>query len=132
MSQKSRRARKAAVLHSDLRFDHRRKLLIITTSVLLITGLTTVLLAQRRHQKRGNNYFRTLFGAKSVSFNSAHSRWMMAIEVFNQQGESRQLKLFPSEVEPQVDEDGVARVVLRGVRLERSRQFGSCFLGLEL
>src|SRR3989449_3154033 len=63
---------------------------------------------------------------------SAHSRWVKTIEVFNEQGESRQLKLFPSEVEPPEDDPNVARVLLNKVRLERSRQFGNCYVGLEL
>ena len=54
------------------------------------------------------------------------------MEVFNEQGESRQLKLFPSEVEPPENDPNVARVLLKGVRLERARQFGDCFLGWEL
>jgi transposase len=63
---------------------------------------------------------------------SAQARWLKTIEVFNEQGESRQLKLFPSQVEPPEDDPNVARVLLKGVRLERGRQFGNCFLGLEL
>jgi len=63
---------------------------------------------------------------------SAQARWLKTIEVFNEQGESRQLKLFPSEAEPPEDDPDVARVLLKGVRLERARQFGNCFLGLEL
>jgi transposase len=63
---------------------------------------------------------------------SAQSRWLKTIQVFNQQGESRQLKLFPSEVAPPVDDASVARVLLDRVRLERGRRFGDCFLGLEL
>jgi transposase len=63
---------------------------------------------------------------------SAQARWLKTIEVFNEQGESRQLKLFPSDVEPPEDDAGVARVRLDKVRLERSRRFGDCFLGLEL
>src|SRR5499427_7887813 len=63
---------------------------------------------------------------------SAQARWLKTIEVFNEQGESRQLKLFPSEVEPPEDDPNVARVLLDKVRLERTRQFGNCFLGLEL
>lgn len=63
---------------------------------------------------------------------SAQSRWLKTIEVFNEQGESRQLKLFPAEAEPPEDDPGVARVCLDQVRLERSRRFGDCFLGLEL
>src|SRR5208337_1741358 len=43
-----------------------------------------------------------------------------------------QLKLFPSAVEPPDDDLNVARVLLNKVRLERARQLGSCFLGLEL
>src|SRR5438552_6381438 len=63
---------------------------------------------------------------------SAQARWLKTIEVFNEQGESRQLKLFPAEVEPPEDDPNVARVLLNKVRLERSRQFGNCFVGLEL
>jgi transposase len=63
---------------------------------------------------------------------SAQARWLKTIEVFNAQGESRQLKLFPCDVEPPEDEATVARVRLDQVRLERSRRFGDCFLGLEL
>jgi len=63
---------------------------------------------------------------------SAQARWLKTIEVFNAQGESRQLKLFPSDVEPPEDDAAVARVRLDQVRLERSRRFGDCFLGLEL
>jgi len=63
---------------------------------------------------------------------SAHARWLTTVEVFNEQGETQQLKLFPSHVEPPPDDPQVARVVLNKVRLERTRQFGACFLGLEL
>jgi transposase len=63
---------------------------------------------------------------------SAQARWLKTIEVFNEQGESHQLKLFPSDVEPPEDDATVARVRLDKVRLERSRRFGDCFLGLEL
>ena len=63
---------------------------------------------------------------------SAQSRWLKTIEVFNEQGETRQLKLFPSEVEPPADDPDVAQVLVRKVRLERTRQFGACFLGWEL
>jgi transposase len=63
---------------------------------------------------------------------SAQARWLTTIEVFNEQGEARQLKLFPSHVAPPADDPQVARVLLNKVRLERTRQFGSCFLGLEL
>jgi len=63
---------------------------------------------------------------------SAQARWLKTIEVFSEQGESHQLKLFPSDVEPPEDDAAVARVRLDQVRLERSRRFGDCFLGLEL
>jgi transposase len=63
---------------------------------------------------------------------SAQARWLKTIEVFNEQGEAQQLKLFPSEVEPPADDPQVARVVLNKVRLERTRQFGACWLGLQL
>src|SRR5437868_3158109 len=63
---------------------------------------------------------------------SAQARWLKTIEVFNEQGEAQQLKLFPSQVEPPPDDPQVARVLLNKVRLERTRQFGSCWLGLEL
>jgi transposase len=64
--------------------------------------------------------------------NSAQARWLKTVDVFNAQGEAEQLKLFPSEVEPPPDDAQVARVLLNKVRLERTRQFGSCWLGLEL
>jgi transposase len=63
---------------------------------------------------------------------SAQARWQKSIAVFNEQGESRQLKLFPSEVEPPENDPNVARVLLKKVRLERPRQFGNGFLALEL
>lgn len=63
---------------------------------------------------------------------SDHARWLRTIEVFNEQGEVQQLKLFPSHVEPPPDDPQVARVLINGVRLERTRQFGACYLGLEL
>src|ERR1700678_2013414 len=63
---------------------------------------------------------------------SAQTRWLRTVEVFNEQGEAQQLKLFPSHVAPPPDDPQVARVLLNRVRLERTRQFGSCFLGLDL
>src|SRR6266699_2813589 len=35
---------------------------------------------------------------------SAQARWLKTIEVFNEQGEAEQLKLFPSHIEPPEDE----------------------------
>src|SRR6202050_65186 len=63
---------------------------------------------------------------------SAQARWLTTVEVFNEQGEAQQLKLFPSHVAPPADDPQVARVLVNRVRLERTRQFGACYLGLEL
>ena len=63
---------------------------------------------------------------------SAQARWLKTVEVFNEQGEAQQLKLFPSHVEPPADDPQVARVLVNRVRLERTRQFGACWLGWEL
>lgn len=63
---------------------------------------------------------------------NAQARWLKTIEVFNEHGESRQLKLFPSQVEPPPNDPNVARVRLDKVGLERVRQFGNCFVGVEL
>src|SRR6516165_9746826 len=63
---------------------------------------------------------------------SAQARWLKTIEVFNEQGETQQLKLFPSQIEPPADDPQVARVLVNKVRLERTRQFGACWLGWEL
>jgi transposase len=63
---------------------------------------------------------------------SAQARWLRTVEVFNEQGETQQLKLFPSQVEAPPDDPQVARVLLNKVRLERTRQFGACYLGLQL
>ena len=62
---------------------------------------------------------------------SAHARWQKTVEVFNEQGQSTQLKLFPSEVAVP-DDPNVARVLVKKVRVERTRRFGDCYLGLEL
>jgi transposase len=63
---------------------------------------------------------------------SAQARWLKTIEVFNEHGEAQQLKLFPSQVEPPANDPQVARVLLNKIGLERMRQFGSCWLGLQL
>src|SRR5215470_6390900 len=63
---------------------------------------------------------------------SAQARWLKTIEVFNEEGEAQQLKLFPSHVEVPEDDPEVARVLVNRVRFERTRQFGACFLGWEL
>ena len=63
---------------------------------------------------------------------SAQARWLKSVEVFNEQGEAEQLKLFPSHIEVGDEDPQVARVLVNQVRLERTRQFGGCFLGWEL
>ena len=63
---------------------------------------------------------------------SAQARWVKTSEVFNEHGETQQLRLFPSEVEPLANGPDVAQVLLRKVGLERSRQLGPCWLGWEL
>src|SRR6266700_2535327 len=63
---------------------------------------------------------------------SAQARWLKSVEVFNEQGEAQQLKLVASHVEVPDDDPQVARVLVNRVRLERTRQFGGCFLGWEL
>jgi hypothetical protein len=62
---------------------------------------------------------------------SAPARWLRTMEVFPEQGGAQQGKLFPSQVEPPPDDPQRARVLLNKVRLERTRQFGACYLGLE-
>ncbi len=57
---------------------------------------------------------------------SAQARWLKTVEVFQGQGESAQLKLFPSQAEVPADDPEVARVLVKRVRLERTRQFGAC------
>jgi transposase len=63
---------------------------------------------------------------------SSQARWLKTVQVFNEQGESEQLKLFPSQAEVPADDPEVARVLVNRVRLERTRQFGACWLGWEL
>jgi transposase len=63
---------------------------------------------------------------------SDQARWLKTVEVLNERGQARQLKLFPSHVEPPADDPQVARVLVDRVRLERTRQFGACYLGWEL
>jgi len=63
---------------------------------------------------------------------SAQARWLRTVEVFNDQGEAQQLKLFPSHAAAPADDPQVARVLVNRVRLERTRQFGACYLGLQL
>jgi len=40
---------------------------------------------------------------------SAQARWLKTVEVFNEQGEKEQLKLFPAHVEAPADDPQVAR-----------------------
>jgi transposase len=63
---------------------------------------------------------------------SDHARWLRTVEVFNEQGEAEQLKLFPAHVAAPANDPQVARVLVERVRLVRMRQFGACYLGLDL
>jgi hypothetical protein len=45
---------------------------------------------------------------------SDQARWLRTVEVFNEQGETQQLKLFPSHVEPPANDPQVARVLIWG------------------
>jgi len=63
---------------------------------------------------------------------SAQARWLKTVEGFSDRGEAQQLKLFPSHVAAPPDDPQVARVLVNRVRLERTRQFGACYLGLHL
>jgi len=47
---------------------------------------------------------------------SAQARWQKTVEVFNEQGDAEQLKLFPSHVVAPDDDPDVARVLLNKVR----------------
>ena len=62
---------------------------------------------------------------------SVQARWLKSIEVFNEQGEAEQLKLFAAE-QPAPEDDPEVAVLIHQVRLERTRQFGACYLGWEL
>jgi hypothetical protein len=63
---------------------------------------------------------------------SAQARWLKTIEVFNEQGEAQQFRLFPSGVEPPSDNPHMAGVLMNKLRLERTRPVGLCWLGLWL
>src|SRR5260370_16580735 len=63
---------------------------------------------------------------------SAQARWLKSVEVFNEQGEAQQLKLFPSHGEVPDDDPKVARVIGNRVRLGRTRRLGPCFLAWRL
>jgi transposase len=63
---------------------------------------------------------------------SAQSRWLKTIDVFNDAGDRHQLKLFPVEIAPPPDDAEVAQVLVQRVRLERTRQLGPALLGLAL
>src|ERR1700685_4333621 len=52
---------------------------------------------------------------------SAQARWLKTVEVFNEQGETEQLKLFPSHVDVPDDDPQVARVSWKPCRPEKKR-----------
>jgi len=58
---------------------------------------------------------------------SAQARWLKTIEVFNEQGQTEPLKLFPAGEPVPEDDPQVARVLVHAVRLEGTRQFGACY-----
>jgi hypothetical protein len=51
---------------------------------------------------------------------SAQAPWLTSVEVFNEQGEAEQLKLFPSHIEVGDEDPQVARVLVNQVQLERT------------
>src|SRR5260370_42504996 len=53
----------------------------------------------------------------------AQARWLKSVEVFSEQGEAEQLKLFPSHVEEPEDDPQGARGLVNRVSVERRRQF---------
>jgi hypothetical protein len=112
-----------------------------------VAGSTQVFLRSHGRDKDGkhHNYFslvetvRTPDGPRQRTLcylgelhHREQTRWHKAVEVFTDDGQSRQLKLFPAEADLANDDPGIARVLVDKVRLERVRRFGDCFLGLEL
>ena len=56
-------------------------------------------------------------------------RWQRSLVVYNRQGESQQLRLFPEDADPSLDDDpDVARIRLSRVGWTNSRNFGDIFL----
>ena len=47
-----------------------------------------------------------------------HARWLRTVEVFSEQGEAQQLKLFPAHVEAPADDPQVARVLIYALMLQ--------------
>jgi hypothetical protein len=65
---------------------------------------------------------RTANGPRQICYlgelnGSAQARWLKSVEVFNEQDEAQQLKLFPSHVEVPDDDPQVARVLVNRVHL---------------
>ena len=64
---------------------------------------------------------------------SQRRAWERTVTVFDEdQGEPRQLALFPSDREPPADGPTAIQVRLDSLRLERPRQWGACWLGDQL
>jgi hypothetical protein len=61
---------------------------------------------------------------------SAQARWLKSIAVFNEQGETEQLKPFPSHVQVPDDDPQVARVLVNRVRLGENAAVRHVFSGL--
>jgi hypothetical protein len=59
--------------------------------------------------------------------------WERTVTVFDEdQGESRQFALFPSDRQPPADGTAAIQLRLDSLRLERPRQWGACWLGDQL
>jgi transposase len=63
--------------------------------------------------------------------NSQKKSWRKIIRVFNNDGQEEQLALFPGDSAPEDGED-IVKINLKSVRLERAREFGAIYTGVEL
>jgi len=63
---------------------------------------------------------------------SQNKSWRKIVSVFNKEGEEEQLALFPSDIAPEEDSEDIVKIDLKSVKLERAREFGTVYVGLEL
>ena len=63
---------------------------------------------------------------------SQKAGWMRAVEAFDEQGNVRQLKLFPAENAPKDDNGNIIRIKTEELRLENMRNWGEVWIGMEL
>src|SRR5512135_3882685 len=62
-----------------------------------------------------------------------HRRWQRTVVIYNRQGDSQQLRLFPDDVQvPVPDDPDVVRVRLGSIGWTNGRRFGDVWLGLWL